>query len=168
MISDQHYALYVSNHCSSMFTLAGRKENTFLAGKIKPDSPRLPYKHNAEWGLEEQEQWRRQEPASLAHHQAASQWASRSQDERSGQVLSSGQEDWYSAALQQSAQLDEIAKQAGSEQADASALVEDKRQRHLRHRVAGQAAVQDEDWFNIALQQSSQLEQLGPQVQAVR
>ncbi|KAL3156041.1 hypothetical protein ABBQ32_013029 [Trebouxia sp. C0010 RCD-2024] len=147
---------------------AAKKKGRHLFGRKKqPDSPKLPYKQHAEWGLEEQEQWTRQEPASLAHHQAASQWTSLGQKERVSAVQSSAQQDWYGAALQQSAQLDEIAKQEESEQADSLPSVKDRPQKHLRRRsAAGQAAAQDGNWFNIALQKSSQLDQLGPKVQA--
>lgn len=140
---------------ASLCTCRGKAKSSF-GKKGKPDSPKLSHKQNAHWGLDEQEQWTRQEPANLAHHQAASHRTSVNQQDKAGPQQ---QQDWYSAALQQSAQLDEITKQAAPEHAEALSPEENRRQKHMRRRAAaGHAAERDQNWFSITLQQSAQLD----------
>lgn len=136
------------------------KTKSLFGKKRKPDSPVLPAKQNGKWGLEEQEQWVRQEPASVAQQQATSD----STNSRHEAALDQQQQqDWYSAALQQSAQLDDIAKQGESEHEDTLLPNKDRqRSRAMRRRAAaGQIAPQDEDWFSVALQHSAQLDHSG-------
>ena len=136
------------------------KTKGLFSKKRKPDSPVLPAKQNGRWGLAEQEQWVRQEPASIAQQQATPD-STNSRHEAA--LVQQQQQDWYSAALQQSAQLDNIAKQGESEHGD-TLLPKDNRQRSRamrRRAAAGQVTPQDEDWFSVALQQSAQLNHSG-------
>lgn len=138
------------------------KTKSLFGKKRKPDSPVLT-KQNSKWGLEEHEQWVRQELTTAAHQQATPH--STQTGHKLGQQE---QQDWYSAALQQSAQLNDIAKQGESEQG-VTMLPEEDRQRSKvtrRRAAAGQAASQDQDWFSGALQQSAQLDGCGSRMQA--
>ena len=114
-------------------------------GTHRPDLPRLPQKYSSKWGLEVQEQWVRREPVLVAHRQATSHSAQGNHQQTLDQQQ---QQDWHSAALQQSAQLDEIAKQELTQE---DTLVPDSdRQKPVymqRRAAAGQAASQDEDWL---------------------
>ena len=74
------------------------------------------------------------------------------------------QDDWYSVALQQSAQLSDLAKAEQAEheqwveQAQQSARGYRASQEKLRNKAtAADKKPQKEDWFNRALQQSAQL-----------
>ena len=125
------------------------KTKIFFGKKQQPDSPRLPKKDNSKWSLQDQEQWVRQEPLSSAHFQARPHSTQGNHQQTAGQQQ---QKDWYSAALQQSAQLGDIAKQEESFPKD-TLLPKEGRHKpgYMRRRAAaGQAAFQDEDWFGVA------------------
>ena len=99
----------------------------------------------------------RQEPASVAKQQATPLPSNNRHEAALGQQQ---QQDWYGAALQQSAQLDDIAKQGQSEPED-TLLPKKIRQRSnaMRRRdEPDQATSLDENWFSVALQQSAQLD----------
>ena len=150
----------------SQTTLPCRSKTKSLFGKKKqPDSPVLPSKQNGKWGLEEQEQWVRQEPVSIPYQQATPHSTQNNRELSMGQQQ---QQDWYSAALQQSAQLSDMSKQGESAHKDAL-LPDTHRQRSKavrRRAAAGHSASHNEDWFSIALQQSAQLDHSGSRVQA--
>lgn len=82
---------------------------------------------------------------------------------------STPQQDWFSTALQQSAQLTDLGKQEGQEHEETLLSKKDKKQhKDIRRRtVAAQPAPLEENWFDVALQQSAQLDGTGPRVQAV-
>ncbi len=165
----------VSKHrctrCNTHFhLLICRKKAKKVFGKTgAPDSPRL--QNRQKWGLEDQEQWIRQDQFASVPQHIKSHAGSKAETLTSSQRPQ--QDDWYTAALQQSAQLSELAKQ---EQAEHDEWVEQEQrtskgskhsQEKLRHRgTAAQAAPQQEDWFNIALQQSAQLD-AAPKAQIV-
>ena len=92
-------------------------------------------------------------PATLAHNDASNSHHREPQ-----------QDDWYSAALQQSAQLTELAKE---EEAEHQQWVEQEQstkqarpsERRLRHRpTVAEQRPPDDAWFKSALEQSAQLE----------
>lgn len=138
------------------------KTKSLFGKKSKPGSPVLT-KQTSKWGLEEHEQWVRQEPTSAAH-----QHATPHSTKTSHELGQQEQQDWYGAALQQSAQLNDIAKQGESEQGG-TVLPKENRQRskiNRRRAAAGQPASQNQDWFSGALQQSAQLDSYGSRIQA--
>lgn len=133
-----------------------KKAKKVLGRKDAPDSPRVAGKHTKQtWGLEDQERWVRQDevPAMLAHNDSSDSHHHQPQ-----------QDDWYSAALQQSAQLAELAKE---EEAEHRQWVEQEQstrearptERRLRHRATPvEQRPRDDAWFKAALEQSAQLE----------
>lgn len=146
----------LSKQCSQILPPYRSKTKSLFGKNRKPDSPVLPAKQNGKWDREEQEQWVRQEPASVAHQHATPHSADSRHQVALGQQQ---QQDWYSAALQQSAQLDDIAKQGKPENED-TLLPKTTRQRSnamRRSAAPGQVASQNQDWFSVALQQSAQL-----------
>lgn len=151
-----------ANEYIQLSLMSRSKTKSLFGKKRKPDSPVLT-KQSSKWGLEEHEQWVRQEPTSAAHQQATPH-----STKTSHELAKQEQQDWYSAALQQSAQLNDIAKQGESEQGG-TMLPEENRQHSKitrRRAAAGQAASQDQDWFSGALQQSARLDSDGFRMQA--
>ena len=151
---------------ASRFTLTIRrcrsKTKKIFGRKNKPDSPKLPVKQNSTWGLEEQEQWVRQEPAGPAHPRAASTHTG------SNPTVVSPQQDWFSTAMQQSAQLTDLEKKEEPVDDTLLSRKDKQKQNDLRRRTsAAQPAPPKEDWFDVALQQSAQLDQAGPRLQTV-
>lgn len=166
MYGSRAVARFVGQKERGQSTLSCRSKTKSLFGKKKqPDSPVLPSKQNGKWGLEEQEQWVQQEPASGTYQQATPH---STQNHRELELGQQQQQDWYSAALQQSAQLSDMSKQGESDHKDAL-LPESNRQRSKaarRRAAASHSASHDGDWFSVALQQSAQLDHSGSRVQA--
>lgn len=143
-----------------------KKAMNVFGKKEAPDSPRLQHKHT--WGIDEQRQHQQE------HFPATPQRVS---DDPINTVSARAesqtpkQDDWFTAALQQSAQLSELAKQEQAEEEQdrkhASPKANRKRGSKLRQRGTAQRPEQDEeqpqqdeDWFNKALKQSAQLDGL--------
>ncbi|DBA80588.1 TPA: hypothetical protein ACH3X1_007849 [Trebouxia sp. C0004] len=130
-----------------------------------PDSPRLHNQHK--WGVNEQERWVRQDHTSVTPQSTVTK-PSKSVDTQS-ETHPSRQDDWFSAALQQSAQLSDLVKQGKADeeqqadQAERSSRAKRPHKQKLRHKTEAEKSSlpqQDKDWFNKALQQSAQLESL--------
>lgn len=131
-----------------------------------PDSPRLHNQHK--WGVNEQEQWVQQDHVPVTPQSTRTK-PSKSVDTQSD-TRSSRQDDWFSAALQQSAQLSDLAKQEKADeeqqadQAESSSRAQKPHKQKLRHKTEAEPSPpppqHDEDWFNKALQQSAQLESI--------
>ncbi len=130
-----------------------------------PDSPRLHNQHK--WGVNEQEQWVRQDHIPVTPQSTVTK-PSKSVDTQS-ETYSSRQDDWFSAALQQSAHLSDLTKQEAvdkeqqADQAQSSSRFKKPHKQKLRHKTEAEQPSppqRDEDWFNKALQQSAQLESI--------
>lgn len=130
-----------------------------------PDSPRLHNQHK--WGVNEQEQWVRQDHIPVTPQSTVTK-PSKSVDTQS-ETHSSRQDDWFSAALQQSSQLSDLAKQEKADeeqladQVQSSSRAKKPHKQKLRHETEAEQSSpvqRDEDWFNKALQQSAQLESI--------
>lgn len=130
-----------------------------------PDSPRLHTQHK--WGVNEQEQWVRQDHIPVTPQSTFTK-PSRSVNSPS-ETHSSRQDDWFTAALQQSAQLSDLAKQEKADeeqqadQAGRSSRAKKPHKQKLRDKTEAEQSSppqRDEDWFNKALQQSAQLESI--------
>lgn len=152
--------------------MVGWKKAINVFGKKEaPDSPRM--KHKNKWGMDEQREFHQQHVPATP--QRVIDNPSHTMNARAGSQTPNqtpNQDDWFTAALQQSAQLSELAKQeqAEEEQQDAehtSPKAGKKRGSKRRQRATAQQPEQDEeqppqdvDWFNKALQQSAQLDGL--------
>jgi len=130
-----------------------------------PDSPRLHNQHK--WGVDEQEQFVRQDHIPVTP-QSTSTKPSKSVDTQS-ETHPPQQDDWFSAALQQSAQLSDLAKQKKvdeeqqADQAEISSRAKKPNKQKLRHKTEAEESSppqHDVDWFNKALQQSAQLDSI--------
>ena len=112
--------------------------------------------------MDEQEQWARQDQLPAMPQQVLRN--SEMTDAVGSSPIEQRQDDWYSVALQQSAQLSDLAKAEQAEheqwveQAQQSARGYRASQEKLRNKAtAANKKPQKENWFNMALQQSAQL-----------
>lgn len=145
-----------------------------------PDSPALSGRHKQARNVQQQERWLHEVQAASSTTSSSPEAPSTSPDRLNRQAAApqalplSSQADWFTAAMQSSAQLSDMAAPPQQDESQQEGKLSPKSKKSAgKRRKAHQQVQHDEqdsqydteskndDWFNQAVMQSTQLSQMG-------